>query len=64
MKSRGKDENSFLYKKSETGKERSQWKLESFLENKTTFKVLMRSIINFYLIFKIFFLKKVVVHGV
>ena len=63
-KSRRTDEYSFPYKKSVTGKEKSQWKLESFLENKTTFKVLMRSIINFYFIFEFFFLKKVVVHDV
>ena len=35
-KSRGTNEPSFLYKKSVTEKDKSQWKLERFLENKTT----------------------------
>ena len=50
-KSWGTKEYWFLYKKSVTGKEKSLWKLESFLENRTTFKVLMRSTITFYFIF-------------
>ena len=54
-KSWGTNEYSFLYKKSVTGKEKSQLKLERFLENKTTFKVLLRSIITFHFIFSFFF---------
>ena len=57
-KSWGTNEYSFLYKKSVTGKEKSQWKLESFLENMTTFKVLMRSFINFFSFFNLFFSEK------
>ena len=57
-KSWGTNEYSFLYKKSVTGKEKSQWKLESFLENMTTFKVLMRSFINFISFFNLFFSEK------